>query len=235
MVESLTLANTLYRICYVLGFALTFVFNAVYARHYRIKAGKAFLFSLVSYLLIFGWSYVLAWVFNGFRWGHHNAIRVYIWFPAVLFVTAKLFRVDFKDSCEFFTPSTCIVYGIARLGCIFPGCCYGIPMEHGMYSYAADCRCFPVQLCEALTSLLIAVVMVILARKKHFDSRENTLYPTMLVLYGGTRFIWEFFSASKRVLWNVTELGLWALATCVMGCVWLLLHAKNKGKAPEKR
>ena len=228
MIESTELANALYRACYVLGFVTTFVFNAVYARHYRIKAGKAFLLSLVSYMLIFGWSYVLAWVFNGFQWGHHNAIRVYIWFPAVLFVTAKLFRVDFKDSCEFFTPSTCIVYGIARMGCVLAGCCYGIPMAHGMYSYAAGYRCFPVQLCEALTSLAIAGLMMHLARKKNYDSRDNTLYPTMLVLYGGTRFIWEFFADNVKVLWHISELAFWALATCILGCVWLTLHRKKR-------
>lgn len=227
MIESVTLANALYRGCYVLGFVLTFVFNAVYARHYRIKAGKAFLFSLLSYLLIFAWSYVLAWVMNGFKWGHHNAIRVYIWFPAVLYCTAKLFHVDFKDSCEYFTPSTCIVYGIARLGCVFAGCCYGIPMEHGMMSYDAGYRCFPVQLCESLTSLSIAVIMILLAKKKQYDSRENTLYPTMLVLYGGSRFLWEFLADNKKVLGNISELALWALATFVLGCVWLLLHKRK--------
>ena len=231
MIESDTLANALYRGCYVLGFVVTFIFNAVYARRYGIKARKAFAFSLLSYALIFGWSYILAWVANGFTWGHHNAIRVYIWFPAVLFATSKLFRLDFKDCCEFVTPSTCIVYGIARIGCCFAGCCHGIPMERGMYSYIAGYRCFPVQLCEGLTSLAIAGYMVFLARKKNYDSRENTLYPTMLVLYGGTRFIWEFFADNKKVFFHVSELALWALATCLLGCVWLFLHGRKKAAA----
>lgn len=231
MIVNDVLANALYRVCYILGFVLIFVFNFFYAKKYRIRGGKALLFTLTSYALIFGWSYVLAWIANGFTWGHHNAIRVYIWFPLVLLLTGKIFRIDFKTCCEFVTPSTCIVYGVARLGCVFAGCCHGYRMEHGIFSTAAGYRCFPVQLCEAVTALAIAALTVLWAGKKEYRAEKNDLYPKMLVLYGGTRFLWEFAADNEKVIWRISELALWALATCLLGAIWLLIFSQ---KAEQK-
>ena len=230
MIENPHLAGSLYRACYVLGFVAIFVFNTIYAKKYTIKPLKALVFTVVSYVLIFMWSYILAWVMNGFQWGHHNAIRVYIWMPLVLLLTSKLFHVDFKKSLEFIVPSTCIVYGIARIGCIFPGCCYGHFAKWGMYSAQAMYHCFPVQLCEAITALLIAVLIIHLAKRKAYSFEVCDLYPLMLILYGGTRFLWEFAANNEKVIGNISELALWALATFIIGCVWLTVVLIKKRK-----
>ena len=230
MIKDNSLANALYWSCYLLGFIAIFIFNTFYAKHYSISKKKALAFTVSSYAAIYLWAYVLAFVINGFEWGHHNAIRVYIWFPLVLLLFGKLFKIDFRTSCEYMAPSTCIVYGIARFGCVFAGCCYGIPASWGMYSFAAGERCFPIQLFEALSSLLIGVILVVLAKKKNYRT-SGTLYPIMLVLYGGARFIWEFFSAKPHIFIGLTELGVWALGTAVMGIVWLtILKIRSKEK-----
>ncbi len=219
--HNLGIDNLLYWSCYVLGFIAIIVFNGFYGLKYKLKPIKSILFTIISYVLILGWAYILAWVINGFEWGHHNAIRVYIWMPLVLFLIGKLFKIDFKTACDFIAPSTCIVYGIARFGCVFTGCCYGIPVSWGLYSYQAGHNCFPVQPCEALTSLVIAVVIIIKAKKKSYKT-DGTLYPFMLILYGSTRFIWEFFADSPKVFYVVTELGAWAFLTLIIGLSWFI-------------
>lgn len=220
----------LYEAFYVLAFLVTFIFNTFYGKRYKIKPFKAFSFSVLSYLLIFGWSYILAWIANGFTWGHHNAIRVYIWFPLVLYFVGRLFKIEWKDACEYMAPSTCIIYGIARIGCLFPGCCHGYPAEWGIYSTVAETKCIPVQLFEAITALAIAAFIIVLAKKKKYNKGDGKLYPTMLVLYGGTRFFWEFFADNEKVLLHISELALWAFGTFVMGIVWLIIL-----KTKEKR
>lgn len=217
--HELGIANVLYWSCYALGFITIFIFNGFYGKKYGIKPTRAVLFTIVSYIVIYLWAYVLAWVANGFQWGHHNAIRVYIWMPLVLLLIGKLFRIDWRTACDFITPSTCLIYGIARLGCVFTGCCYGIPAPWGMYSYQAGHNCFPVQLCEALTSIAIALIVMRAAKKKGY-APEGMLYPFMMILFGGTRFIWEFFADSPRLFFGVTELGIWAFITFLLGVVW---------------
>ena len=231
----LGIANTLYWACYVIGFITIFVFNSIYGKHYGIRPSKSLAFTLISYIIIYAWAYILAWVVNGFEWGHHNAIRVYIWFPLVLLLTGKLFKVDWKTACEYITPSTCIVYGIARLGCNFTGCCYGIAADWGIESVEAGHRVFPVQLCEALTALGIAWIMIRLAKKRDYKP-DGTLYPLMMILYGETRFLWEFLADNEKVFLHISELALWALLTFVIGLTWYLSQKElNKRRKARKR
>lgn len=229
----LGIANTLYWGCYVLGFLTIFIFNAFYGKHYGISPGKSVALSVVSYILIYAWAYILAWVVNGFEWGHHNAIRVYIWFPVVLLLTAKLFKINWLTACEYLTPSTCIVYGIARLGCNFTGCCYGIPASWGIESVEAGHRVFPVQLCEALTALAIAAITIHLAKKRNYKP-DGTLYPFMMILYGGTRLVWEFFADNTKIFFGLSELALWALLTFLIGLAWYFT-VKEANRRKKKR
>ena len=215
----LGIQNILYWACYLIGFIAIFAFNFFYGKKYGIKPIKALLFTVISYVLIYIWAYILAWVANGFEWGHHNAIRVYIWFPLVLLITGRLFKIGWKEACEFVAPSACIVYGIARIGCVFAGCCYGIQLSWGIESVPAGHNCFPVQLCEAITALLIAAITISMAKKRKFKA-DGTLYPFMLILYGGTRFLWEFFADNEKIILYLSELALWALATFAIGIIW---------------
>lgn len=221
----------LYRFFYILGFLTIFVFSYFYAKKYRLPQGKSLLVSIVSYLLIFGWAYVLAWVESLFTdWGHHNAVRVYIWMPFLLFVLSKIVRMDWRTLCDFTAPSACIVYGIARLGCLFPGCCYGIRCEWGIYSGNAGDMVFPVQLCEALTSLVLAAFCLHRNKKKNYAADGRT-YFIMLIPYGLGRFIWEFFADNQKVFLNISSLALHALLMSVVGAVMLVVlhHREKKG------
>lgn len=218
----LGIANVLYWACYAVGFITIFVFNFFYAKKYGLERKKALLFTIVSYAGIYLLAYILAWIANGFRWGHHNAIRVFIWMPVLMLLTCKMFKFDWKTSLEFIVPSTCIVYGIARFGCFFAGCCYGIPVEWGIYSVPAGKKCFPVTEAESITSLIIAGITLFIAYKKKYQVGDATLYPIMLIMFGFTRFVWEFFSAQERVVLGVTELGAWAFISGLVGVVWLV-------------
>ena len=221
----------LYRGFYVLGFLTIFVFNAFYGKKFGIKKGKGLLVTVLSYALIFGWAFVLAWVESLFTdWGHHNAVRVYIWMPALLFVLSKPLSIEWKKLCDFIAPSACIVYGIARLGCLFPGCCYGVPVEWGawgIYSQEAQQMVFPVQFCEAMTALILAGFAMYMNKKKKYiaDSRS---YFVMLIPYGLSRFCWEFLADNEKVLMNISSLALHALLMSVVGAVMLIiLHRKD--------
>lgn len=227
----------LYRDFYILGFLTIFVFNTFYGKKYDIKKGKAFLVTVLSYALIFGWAFILAWVESLFTdWGHHNAVRVYIWMPALLFVLSKPMKIDWAKLCDFIAPSACIVYGIARLGCLFPGCCYGIPVEWGqwgIYSQAAQGIVFPVQFCEAVTALALAVFAMYMNRKKKFVADSKT-YFIMLIPYGLSRFIWEFFADNEKVFLNISSLALHALLMSVVGASMLIILHYKEARAKQK-
>jgi len=231
---NLTVGDTglLYKGFYVLGFLTIFVFNFFYGSKFGIKKGKALLVTVLSFLLIFGWAFVLAWVESLLTdWGHHNAVRVYIWMPLLLFVLSKPMDIDWKRLCDFIAPSACIVYGIARLGCLFPGCCYGVSVEWGewgIYSAQAQRLVFPVQFCEAVTALALAGFAIYMNIRKKYVVDAKT-YFVMLIPYGLSRFIWEFFADNEKIFLNISSLALHALLMSVVGAAMLIiLHQKEK-------
>lgn len=225
----LGIASKMYWSCYIVGFITIFIFNGFYAKKYNISALKAVAFSIVSYALIFAWAYVLAWVINGFEWGHHNAIRVYVWMPVVLWLVGKLFRIKWSTACEFIAPSACLVYAISRLGCVFAGCCYGIPASWGIFSTAAGYNCFPVQLWQSIASFIIFGITLYLAKRKNYTI-DQKLYPQMLIMYGGARFLLDFMQDNEKLFSGVSELALWGLLCVIIGFAWLAI-IRNKQKS----
>ncbi len=227
-------SNKLYTTFYILGFLTIFVFNTFYGKKFKIKKTKALIMTVTSYLLIFAWAFVLSWLESLFTdWGHHNAVRVYIWMPLLLFVMSKLTAVNWKKACDFIAPSACIVYGVARLGCLFPGCCYGIPFENGIYSNSAEAMVFPVQLCEALTSLALAGLALYLNKRKNYIA-DSKSYFIMLIPYGLSRFVWEFFADNEKVFLNISSLALHALLMSVVGAGMLIVLKIKEKRANEK-
>ncbi len=59
----------------------------------------------------------------------------------------------------------------------------------------------------------------------------------MLILYGGTRFIWEFFADNEKILFGkISELAIWAFASVVIGVIWfafVLLKPQKAEALPE--
>lgn len=216
------LCDIFYWGCYVIGFIVMFAFNAKYAVNYSIPKKKALFFSIVSYILIYALAYLLGWVANGFKWGHHNAIRVFVWMPVVLLLTGKIFKIKWRTACDYIAPSTCLVYGIARLGCNFAGCCYGYRAKWGIMSWQAGYHCIPVQLFQSIASFAIFYILIRMAKKQAFKI-TNKLYPRMLVMYGGARFLLDFMVDNEKLFLHISELALWGLLCVVVGTAWLLI------------
>ncbi len=227
-------SNILYWGCYVLGFLTIFVFNTFYAKKFDINKGKALVLTILSYVLILVWAYILAWAESLFTdWGHHNAVRVYIWMPALLYVLSRFMSIEWGKACDFIAPSACIVYGIARLGCLFPGCCYGVPCEWGLYYDYIGYEVFPVQLCEALTSLALAGFALYMNKRKNYVADSKT-YFIMLIPYGIGRFIWEFFADNEKIFMNISSLALHALLMSVVGVAMLIILNHRKKETEQK-
>lgn len=149
---------------------------------------------------------------------------------AVLFLFSKPMHIKWTTACDFIAPSACFVYGIARFGCMFPGCCYGIPCDWGVFSHAAQDIVFPVQLCESLTAILLGIIAVLMNVKKKYNCDART-YFIMLIPYGLSRFGWEFLADNEKVFLNISSLALHALLMSVVGAVMLIvLHITDKKK-----
>ena len=108
---------------------------------------------------------------------------------------------------------------MTHIGCIFPGCCHGYPSPWGLFSNNAGTVCFPIQLIEAASSVLIGLLLAAFFMR---GKQEGLLYGWYLLLFGSTRFIWEFFRNNEKIWNGVSELAMHALVAAILGLAILV-------------
>lgn len=177
--------------------------------------------------VVFGVLYIFgtSWVFSGGRIYELNFIRI----VPFLWSYFALLAWYLKDPCgkvfDFLTIVGAFLFVVARIGCIFPGCCHGYPSEWGLYSNVAGAVCFPIQIIEIVVGMIVAFLLLYLSKK---PTCQGKIYPYYLVLFGGTRFVLEFFRDNEKLFLGLSELTLFAAACVILG-IGILLYQRKKG------
>lgn len=103
---------------------------------------------------------------------------------------------------DLFMPSVAVAQGFGRIGCFLAGCCYGAETSCALGvvfpagSLApSGVSLLPTQLFSAAGDFLLALVLILYARKQRRAGRVGALY---LILYGIGRSIIEIFRADFR-------------------------------------
>lgn len=115
-------------------------------------------------------------------------------------ITALIFIRHFNlDGYIVFDALSCtipIIHGIARIGCLFAGCCYGIEYYGFMNIYypKLNLHCFPTQIIEACLNITLGAILIYLNKRKTFSGRIVYYY---LGIYSVYRFILEFFRGDE--------------------------------------
>ena len=190
------------------------------------------------YGITYIWIYILCWIEHGFKsFGGNNIVRGFIYIPLIAFPVAKAMRVKWSKMCDFIAPCPCLVHGISHIGCIFAGCCAGYPSNWGFYNYRYDGPAFPVQLFEAATALAIFGLLLYWNRRTQHKT-NGKLFPIMMILFGSTRFLWEFARNNEKIWLGCSSLAFHALFMAIIGVISLCCISKiisEKAKNSQKR
>lgn len=128
---------------------------------------------------------------------------------------------------------------IGRWGCFFAGCCYGLPTSRLIgvrFPTTGYIAVIPSQLLESTAALLIGILLLFMERKMNrapkVAEQGALLWPMLLILYGGYRFIFDFWRAGDRILGlRVGQYtGLLALVVGVAWILWSKKRIENAGK-----
>ena len=174
--------------------------------------------------------------------------------PLFLFLYCRVRKDDFKKLSDYIAPCVYSVMTFVKVGCVFWGCCYGEPDEHGIWNAMLECRTFPVQLYDALTSLIIVIICLCLIwgvyiapssrrGEKEESKREGTgrgyVYPIGGILFALTKGFWESFRVheseyERHFLGTGWTLWQYWLLVLLIGClVWLIICKKTeKARTP---
>lgn len=214
---------------------------------YGITKRKALGFVSVMWILTYAWMFFLSWVESGFKeFGGQNIVRIFVWLPVFAYPVAKLFKIDYKVAIDFAAPLLCVMHGASHFGCLFGGCCHGYHSSIGVLNPLDRSTMFPIQIIESISALLIAYIIIIRMAEKKYKC-DGLSYPIMLVMFGFSRFIWEFFrdnadgfffhkflSDIPGLSWcYLSTLQIHALVAGVVGIVWLYAVKKKPAEAKK--
>lgn len=125
---------------------------------------------------------------------------------AALVVVIRLKKERLLNVLDVMALSLCLGLGIARIGCLLHGCCYGIPLESnpwyaitfpdksqpylggGAIPIASGTPLFPTQIVSCISLIVIFVILCYYSRHRR---REGEVSALTLVLYGIYRFAVE--------------------------------------------
>ncbi len=147
-------------------------------------------------------------------------------------------KLPFLAFVDLFSPSLVLAHAFGRIGCHLAGCCYGMECEcaisvvfpEGAVAPAGIPR-LPTQLMESAFLFILAVVLVMIVRKK---KPFGTVLSWYMILYGMWRFGIEFFRADERgAVGALSTSQFISIFTVVAGIILLILVTKRIIRSPE--
>lgn len=218
----------LYDSFFVLGFIAVFFFYLWRGKFFGVSPIKSVLLVAIVYPAVVLWMLALYWIETG-TFGGNNIVRVFVYMPLFAIPAAKLLKLTWKQACDMLAPATCVVHAVSHWGCVFAGCCHGYPSSWGLYSPQTRMICFPSQPLEALTAAFI-VVFLLWRERKNGHRVDGLSMPIMLMLFGITRFFWEFFRDNTKIWLGCSSLAFHALFMSIVGFVMYIFIKKHNKK-----
>jgi phosphatidylglycerol:prolipoprotein diacylglycerol transferase len=159
------------------------------------------------------------------------------------FIYCRIKKLSFLKYFDIAMPSVAIAQGFGRIGCFLAGCCYGCSTDSFLgvvfqnSPFAPNgVKLLPTQLFSSAGDFIIALVLVLYAKKQPKDGRVGALY---LILYSVGRFIIEFFRNDDRgAVGTLSTSQFVAIFMLAAGIAMLFIHKlprTNKEEACTKQ
>lgn len=145
-------------------------------------------------------------------------------------------KISFMSYFDLAIPAVAAAQGFGRIGCFLAGCCYGcestflgVIFPEGSIA-PAGIPLLPTQLISSTGDFLIALALVLYARKSKIKGNVGALY---LVLYGVGRFVIEFFRNDVRGSVGTLSTSQFISIFFVLGAVVLFVINAKRGEAAD--
>ena len=150
---------------------------------------------------------------NGFSWSGVSLFGSVFLIPALMPLVGKMFGLRPGQATDICGPCATVMLGFVRAGCRFSGCCGGWWIQVGERGFR-----WPTQVVESIGAFAI---LGFLLQMEEDGECSGKLYPLFMVIYGGLRFVVEFFRDTVKP-WIGLGHGQWfGLAAILIGILWI--------------
>lgn len=221
--EEANLSATIYDTLNTGGGFVALFFNFWYGKKFKIPIIKIAILTVVQIAITLAMMLFLLWMGTGFTYfGAKDICVAFVYSIPIAFVCSKLLKLEYGAVLNMMPITLLIVHAIARIGCLFTGCCYGFACEWGLYSLRLNYLVFPIQILEILLLLFMAVALVIISKKQNY-APNGMLMPIMLIAYSVMRFITEFMRDNYKIWMNLSAISFHCLFMFIVGIVLYFL------------
>ena len=144
------------------------------------------------------------------------------------FIYCRIKHKVFRNYFDIVMPSVAIAQGFGRIGCFLAGCCYGketdsacgVVFTHSDFA-PNNVRLIPTQLISSAACFLLALVLILIARKQRKPGVIAGLY---LVFYGIGRFLIEFLRGDleRGSIGDLSTSQFISIIIVAIGLIWLV-------------
>lgn len=253
VIEILGKEIPIYGFCYFFGIFLSFIVATLICRRRNLPkyeilysgifavvgglVGSKLLFILVSLKdIISGKLPILAVINGGFVF-----YGGFIGGAIGLVIYVKSFKLKLADFADVFAVAIPLGHAVGRVGCLFGGCCYGMPYDgplsvtytHSIGNMPINTPLLPIQ---GIESALLIVLFIILMVVYYNTKRQNLVLTSYLLGYSVIRFTLEYFryDSVRGKLWIFTTSQWISIALFLIGLGYIYFIFKSRKSEKEK-
>ncbi len=245
MIVEYVVGKSLHSLMYIIGTVAMLVVSLCVRKKLKLRIWNTLLFTLVAFLSDGLGAFLMGKVYTavvaalgGDGASNYSIYGAVFLTPVLIILSARVIKQPWRQIIDMVALSEMFARAFGKLGCFFFGCCWGFECDYGVYNYLQKMNMFPSPIFEFATMLIIIVIgFLFLYKSKRYV--PGCLYPIMSLLYGGTRFFWEFtryytLEAEKHMILGMSLWQVCSVITVVLSIVWLVGIKKdwlNKAKA----
>lgn len=206
-----------------LGTALMVLVMLFCGKYYHMKVWKriltAVVFTFAGVLSVM----LMALIEKG-TWGNRSFFGAVFFAPILMIVYAFIAREKPSDVLDICGPSEAAMLVLMKINCSIEGCCFGYLIgtdEKGLEIH------FPSQIVECIAAALICIALIWMIHK---GKNKGTIYIWYMIIYGFTRFVLNWFRATKPFIWILPAGNFWALISFITGLILLFIYKRLNGK-----
>lgn len=224
---------------HAIAFIMAILYIILHGKRYKLKRDLKIL--LIVIVGIMGASVQILYMIYEGLFGVHfrNLAHTFLLLGPLTWWFSFTSETPARRNLDIMGPMFLIAKGVSGLGCLFWGCCCGVPVDWGIYSYQRDTLVVPMQAFE-FAAVLILVLLLNLYEKNHNYDGRGMVYGYSMFGYGIIRFLTDILKDNSKLVWNISVDGIFATLFIIAGLVDLIIcsgkpHIKERKQKFERK
>lgn len=235
------IGKSLHSLMYIFGAAAMLIVSLSVHKKLKLKIWNVLLFTVVAFLCDGLGAFLMGKVYTaivasmgGDGVSNYSIYGAVFLTPVLIILSARLIKQPWRQIMDMVALSEMTARAFGKLGCVFNGCCWGFECDYGLYNHIHKVNMFPSPIFEVATMVIIIIIgYLILFKSKRYV--PGCLCPVMALLYGATRFFWEFtryytLEAERHMLFGMSFWQLCSILTVILSVIWLVGIKKSWGE-----